>query len=248
MEKRYLLSVKSLLENEELLCRACEKLDTERKKRVRRIKSKESKAQSVGAGLLLQYVVQSIDCRDDVMQDKYMPETYTSVEHIAGECASGKTEDFLQLCLRELTIEDILEKLQSPVETDYIYGRLGKPYFKNLPWFFSLSHSGEYVFCAVSEKEIGADIQMCKPLKNHHLEKRYFTEREQQLLEEKSEKERQNLFYRLWTKKEAYGKLTGDGIGDAVVLDTEALSDKVRWEEWQLENGYSITVCRYRDE
>lgn len=243
MEKRYLLSVKSLLEDEQLLCRACEKLDTERKKRAQRIKSKEAKAQSVGAGLLLQYVLQKISGRDYLAQDKCVSGKHTSVEF-----ACGEPESVLQPCLEEFNVEDILEELQSPVEIDYTYGRLGKPYFKNLPWYFSMSHSGEYVFCAVSEREVGADIQKCKPLKNHHLEKRYFTVREQQLLEGKTEGERQKIFYRLWTKKEAYGKLTGDGIGDAIGLDMQELSENVLWEEWQLQKDYSITVCRYRKE
>jgi len=243
MEKRYLLSVKPLLMDEEFLCRACEKLDTERKKKVQRIKARGAKAQSVGAGLLLQYVVQKIGGRDYMVQDKCVSGKHTSVE-----CACGEPESVLQPCLEEFNIEELLKELQSPVEIDYTYGRLGKPYFKNLPWYFSMSHSGEYVFCAVSDEEIGADIQMCKPLKNHHLGKRYFTEREQQLLEWKTEEERQKLFYRLWTKKEAYGKLTGDGIGDAVGLDTQELSESVLWEEWYLKKGYSIAVCRYRKE
>ena len=243
MEKRYLLSVKSLLEDEQLLCRACEKLDTERKKRAQRIKSKEAKAQSVGAGLLLQYVLQKISGQDYLVQDKCVPGKHTSVEF-----ACGEPESVLQPCLEEFNIEELLKELQSPVEIDYTYGRLGKPYFKNLPCYFSLSHSGEYVFCAVSDGEIGADIQECKPLKNYRMEKRYFTEWEQQLLAGKTEEERQKIFYRLWTKKEAYGKLTGDGIGDAVGLDTQELSENVLWEEWQLQNDYSITVCRYRKE
>ena len=167
MEKRYLVSVESLLADEELLCRACEKLDTERKKRAQRIKSKEAKAQSVGAGLLLQYVLQKISGRVYLAQDKCVSGKHTSVEF-----ACGEPENVLQPCIEEFNIEDLLEELQSPVETDYTYGRLGKPYFKNLPWYFSMSHSGEYVFCAVSEREVGADIQKCKPLKNHHLEKR----------------------------------------------------------------------------
>lgn len=238
MEKRYLLSVKELILDEALLHEACEKLDTERKKRVHRIKSKETKAQSVGAGLLLQYIVQNVAGQGDVVNE----------EDTAGGHSCVNAEGGLQLYVEELTIKDMLSKLHSPIETDYTYGRLGKPYFKNLPCHFSLSHSGEYVFCAVSDEEIGADIQMCKTLKNHHLEKRYFTEREQQLLVGEKGEERQKKFYRLWTKKEAYGKLTGDGIGDAVGLDTQELSESVLWEEWYLKKGYSITVCRYRKE
>ena len=39
------------------------------------------------------------------------------------------------------------------------YTHKGKPFLRNGP-YFNLSHSGEYAIMAVSENEVGADIQM----------------------------------------------------------------------------------------
>lgn len=40
------------------------------------------------------------------------------------------------------------------------HGRYGKPYIiKKTKFHYSLSHSGEWVFCAVDNSPIGADIQ-----------------------------------------------------------------------------------------
>lgn len=228
LEKRCLLSVKVLLEDEELFHKACKKLDEQRLKKVQMIKGREGKAQSVGAGLLLQGIV----------QERLFQSTF-----LAGDIVVSQNEG--QPRLTGYTVQELLDSLESPVEIEYSYGRLGKPYLQKKFCCFSLSHSGEYVFCAVSDREIGADIQRCLPRKDHNLEKRFFSERERLLLEGRSGEERENLFYRLWTKKEAYGKLTGDGIGQAVGMDTEALSDRVSFEEWQLPGQYCMAVCRY---
>ena len=49
----------------------------------------------------------------------------------------------------------------------------------------------------------------------------FFTEREAAALEQAGEERetRERLFYRLWARKEAYGKLTGKGIAAALEVD-----------------------------
>jgi phosphopantetheinyl transferase len=76
---------------------------------------------------------------------------------------------------------------------------------------------------------------------------RFFSRAERyDLLECRSGEERTDLFYRLWVKKEAYGKLTGEGIAKAVVKDTEELSETVEWQEYREPEGYRMAVCRYK--
>ena len=76
--------------------------------------------------------------------------------------------------------------------------------------FFNLSHSGEWTVVAVSDGEVGVDIQQVKPA-DMRLAKRFFTEDEWRQIEGAGENSL-GLFYRLWTVKEAYLKALGTGL------------------------------------
>lgn len=92
----------------------------------------------------------------------------------------------------------------------------GKPSFMQYPEFcYSLSHSGDWVICGVHSKELGADIQEMRPWKEN-VAKRFFAQEEYERLLGAQVEEKQNMFYKLWTAKESYGKLTGDGIGKGI--------------------------------
>ena len=82
----------------------------------------------------------------------------------------------------------------------------GKPFFagKNMP-FFNLSHSGNFVGCALHDREIGLDIQkLTEPRES--LIRRVCTQEE--LISLKSPQD----FCRIWAMKESAVKLTGEGI------------------------------------
>lgn len=220
-EKRYLLSIKELLCEEDILQKSLKYLDEERRKKAMLIKVKEKQAQSIGAGLLLQKLVQDYKNEYDYKESQLIE-------------------------LVEFKVSALLEGLSSKRELRYTLGKNGKPYLEDVPVFFSLSHSGEYVFCAASTQEIGADIQIRRSINMQSLVKKYFSEKEKQLLEQMPEREKEKTFYSLWTRKEAYGKLTGEGIAAVLNIDTLALDSQIYWEEWQQPDGYGIAVCRRR--
>jgi len=92
-------------------------------------------------------------------------------------------------------------------DTAYVFGENGKPYFKDRDdLFFSLSHSGKYVVCAVADCEIGVDLELVSPIRPAVM-RRCFTPQEQAWIENDPVR-----FTRLWTMKEAYMKLTGTGL------------------------------------
>lgn len=93
----------------------------------------------------------------------------------------------------------------------------GKPYFKDLPLKFSVSHSDGKVVVAVSDKEIGVDIQHVKP-RSPAVAKRFFTFEECTYVGDDIAR-----FYEIWTKKEAYGKWEGSGLAAALKVDVMAL-------------------------
>ncbi len=98
------------------------------------------------------------------------------------------------------------------------YGKFGKPELIGFDLHFNLSHSGKHAVFAVSTTDVGVDIELmskdrmdlsglinmvCHP-----------TEKAELALLSDAEKLRQ--FYRLWTQKEAYCKLVGLGLQQAV--------------------------------
>jgi len=145
----------------------------------------------------------------------------------------------------DLSVSEVLEKLHEAVEIEYVYNYHGKPDFADETWHFNLSHSGEYVCLVISECSVGVDIQQIRPLKNYHLAERYFSERELSKLEAcANEAEKVECFYDIWVKKEAYAKLTGEGIGRTVTFDTEDTDLSVCWRMPDGPEGYRVAICK----
>lgn len=93
---------------------------------------------------------------------------------------------------------------------EIIKNEQGAPELKNQKEVFcSISHSGEYVACAISEKKIGIDIQEMKEGKRTKISERFFHEKEQKLCELDYSLE---LFYKIWTSKESYVKMNSCGL------------------------------------
>ena len=229
-ETVYLLSVSEMLQepDAERYCReACKKLDKERLKKAERVKKQKRRlAECIGAGLLLQLGVQEWN-RNTLFCGK----SGTDGQQIA-----------------EFTLPKLLDSLGEPAAVGYTYGARGKPFFKDIPLFFSLSHSGEYVLCVFSDREVGADIQQMKPVESGKLIKRFFSQKEQAEWEAlPSEADKQDYFYRRWVRREAYGKLTGEGIFTKLGKDEEYGADCRFWENSILNADYRIAICRYRD-
>lgn len=224
----YLLSVDELNSGpgaERLNRAALGKLDGHRLEKAERIRPGKARSQSVGAGLLLQLAVQRSG-------------TFASERD-----SRGLLPDDFEM----LTVSELLKRLGPPVPVSYRCGPKGKPDFENGPGHFNLSHSGSLVCGVFAQEEIGVDIQRMNPLKDMHLAERYFSERERETLAACEDREhRERLFYRIWVRKEAYGKLTGEGIAAVTARDNDALAEQVSWQEYELPEGYCMAVCRYR--
>lgn len=97
----------------------------------------------------------------------------------------------------------------------------GKPYAKDLPVEFNISHSGDMVVCAVDDKPIGTDIELIRPV-DLTVAKRICTDEEllylfgyeptEQDFTFTTDNEILTRFFELWTTKEAYGKCIGKGV------------------------------------
>lgn len=145
--------------------------------------------------------------------------------------------------LLEVTLQDILSAITIPQDLAYTYGGNGKPYFAELPIYFNLSHSGDYVLCAVADVEVGADIQRMEDIDFERIASRFFSEKECEVLHQAGAEEAKHLFYQLWARKEAYGKLTGEGLGRVIAVDRSSSSTDLVWKEYDCLDGYCIAVC-----
>ena len=90
------------------------------------------------------------------------------------------------------------------------YGKYGKPYLKTTALQFSLSYTYGVCIVALSDGEIGADIERLRTAKLH-VASRCFTDSENSYLLQDT-KLFDRRFYELWTQKEAYVKYTGEGF------------------------------------
>ncbi|MCD8322207.1 MAG: 4'-phosphopantetheinyl transferase superfamily protein [Oscillospiraceae bacterium] len=80
----------------------------------------------------------------------------------------------------------------------------GKPVATDGAVFFSLSNSGSLALCAIGNVPVGADVQQTRPV-NLTIAKRFHPE-EQAWLKAQPEAEREQAFFRIWTRKEAWVK------------------------------------------
>ena len=86
----------------------------------------------------------------------------------------------------------------------------GKPFFHSIPQCrFNLSHSGPYALCALSDGEVGTDIEVVRP-RRPFLPKKVLSEPEFAWFQDRGN--RWEDFYTLWTLKEARVKYTGTGL------------------------------------
>lgn len=159
-------------------------LPIERQKKILKIKQKQKRLQSLGAGLLL---------------------------------------------------NDVLHRygiLVDTIRTD----ENGKPLVNGI--CFNLSHSGDYVICAVSERPVGCDIEQINEAPEQVAE-RAFSVTENAHLKTFFGDMYNREFFRLWTKKESFLKMKGIGI--RVPLQKLEMTG-CYFKEYEIPD-YQVTVC-----
>lgn len=107
---------------------------------------------------------------------------------------------------------------------DEIYcGENGKPTVQGL--HFNLSHSGGKVALAVSDAPVGCDIETLKPAPL--VIERKFSAAEREYLSSFFGEERDRAFFRLWTAKESYIKMTGEGLRALSLAEVDVAQNAV---------------------
>ena len=88
----------------------------------------------------------------------------------------------------------------------------GKPFLLGFSGVhFNISHSENWVICAVDENSVGIDVEVIKPI-NIKIAQRFFAKEEYLSLLKQPEELRLKYFYMIWTIKESYIKAVGKGM------------------------------------
>ena len=156
---------------------------------------------------------------------------------------------------------------QNPANIAFDYAPEGKPSIPE-PLEFNLSHSGDWMVCAVSRdaatdapsqsRPVGVDVECVSELKHFDLMvERCLTSHEQHSLATLPPEQAQRRFFECWTGKEAYLKAIGQGLRTSlqsveIATDPPRLQPLSRQDAWQLHqwqpDAHSIASLAYPGE
>lgn len=116
----------------------------------------------------------------------------------------------------------------------------GKPYLCGKEIFFNLSHSRNAVLCAISDREVGADVQAISGVQRALTERRFRPDERAYVA---AAKEPEVAFAEIWAKKESFCKASGLGL--RCPLDSFSVFDEnVSRTLWHTGIGdFQIAVC-----
>lgn len=142
-------------------------------------------------------------------EDIAVAEAYEKISNrficLEGEKLSKRKESLLGRLLLYRTLEN-----RGAGEFEVRYKDAEKPrLISDKGLFFNISHSGDFVVTAVSDDEVGCDVQEIRPY-NPKVARRHYCPEEMKLIE--GSDSRDDGFIRLWALKESILKFTGKGI------------------------------------
>lgn len=144
---------------------------------------------------------------------------------------------------------DSLLKEENITNPTFEIDKYGKAYISNYKdIYFNLSHSGKMVACAISDKEVGVDIEYNDPTIDLDIAKHYFYNSEYESIM-KSQNPTEE-FFNYWVLKESYMKYTGLGFNldldsfEIIIDDEITLKNKKqpKFNLFEIED-YKLATC-----
>ena len=118
----------------------------------------------------------------------------------------------------------------------------GKPIIKSSKIeniHFNISHTNKYWVCATAMCEVGVDIETCaKSRKN--IAEYYFTDGEKLNLEQSQDYNK--TFFEIWTGKEAYAKMTGQGLSATLLRSCTIAQNTVNIDQESVAHLYRVNI------
>ena len=152
------------------------------------------------------------------------------------------------LLLKKLLSE---ENIDNPIFKTEKYGKTYISNHKDV--YFNLSHSGKMVLCAISDREVGADVEYIDSEIDLNIAKHYFYNSEYESIMKAQNKP--DEFFKYWVLKESYMKYTGLGMNlkldsfEIIIEDTIKLkndNDNLKFSLFNI-NNYKIGIASHYD-
>lgn len=138
------------------------------------------------------------------------------------------------------------------IDDDIMIAKNGKPHFTTEKRSFNISHSGNYVVIAVSDYNIGIDIQRMEKSNSLIAERNFCTSECAYINENDNQEIKRQRFHEIWTIKEAYLKNIGIGLRkplNSFEIDLSGNNPKIIDNpgyailQMKLDNLYIMAIC-----
>ena len=153
-------------------------------------------------------------------------------------------ESKIRSIIGEIILKELLEKKNISYNSlDYYINEYGKPYLKNDKIFFNISHSFDYVITAISNNEIGIDIEKVRetPIK---IINQFATEKEKEYILS-SNKNIEERIFKIYTLKEAYFKMLGTNLNNILEVEFIIENDKIYCNDKNVKVGFINDIKGY---
>ncbi len=207
------------------------------------------------------YAVEILDISEDKLNKLY---SLTDSKKISKVKKFINKKDKIRTLIGEILIRTIITE-DLGIRNDNISfekNPYGKPYLKNYPNFnFNISHSGDFVVCAIDNNPIGVDIEEVKYIEYEDIAKNFFTTNEFDYITKNDSYSSLSRFYEIWTLKESFIKCCGQGLSmplKSFSIDIDEYKN-IRvftygkhkdyiFKIFDIELGYKLAVCSLNKE
>lgn len=118
-----------------------------------------------------------------------------------------------QLVISHFARDRILDRHLGPEPRTFVKAQHGKPYIEGCDLRFNLTHSHQMALLAVGPVELGVDVEYIERKTPYEdLARRFFSAPEADEFMALPESRRKEVFFTIWTRKEAYIKAIGEGL------------------------------------
>lgn len=160
-----------------------------------------------------------------------------------------RKEDQYRSILGEILLIKLLKEFNIEYNSIHITtNQYGKPYIQDLDFYYSISHSHEYVICAISNKEIGIDIERIRHIAPVTL-KQYATTNEIEYITS-IDKLYERRCFEIFTLKESYFKCMGCDLREILNVEFHISNDSIQCSHTGYSfnlvdtiDGYVIAIC-----